>query len=461
MLLLLYPQAGGDAMEYLQVARNIVLNGCVSLSDPTTGECLADWGGNQLPGYPIFISAVWSVMGDSLTSIRVGQSIIYVCAVLYLMRAIVRMTSSRRIGVAVGIIVSLSPIALPWARYILTETLALAITLWLFAELIESMHEKCLRVIPISLCLVAGVFVRIDLFSLCLPVMAAGFVIHPPINAMKKGLIISLIMLIPLSAWSVRSASLGLGWLPPLVKVDGGTRIPSGYLEWGSTWSKNEYEKSLWLFPVLSRQYQRVWIPEFAYDSQAEHGIIQALLSELAQIDHSEFPEHIDQGFAKVAEMRKARDPMRQHLWLPLQRSVYMWANVMTSGGFPGLAEMMEDSHEHKLRQVVDEGPEALVNLIREYPLLAFFKGMSGGYRLLLIVLTAYLAVNLIFRQNSASPLFWFAFLFAIGRTWVFSMTYNTSTRYIVEAAIALEVSVALVLLLMFSRRQKRYGKSE
>ena len=107
MLLLLYPQAGGDAMEYLQVARNIVLNGCVSLSDPTTGECLADWGGNQLPGYPIFISAVWSVMGDSLTSIRVGQSIIYVCAVLYLMRAIVRMTSSRRIGVAVGIIVSL------------------------------------------------------------------------------------------------------------------------------------------------------------------------------------------------------------------------------------------------------------------------------------------------------------------------------------------------------------------
>ena len=72
-----FPEAGGDYEIYTTVAKNI-LNGCgVSLSDPLTQECIPHFGGNHGPGYPLFISLIWSVFNDSDYAIRIIQSIIY------------------------------------------------------------------------------------------------------------------------------------------------------------------------------------------------------------------------------------------------------------------------------------------------------------------------------------------------------------------------------------------------
>ena len=83
------PSHGGDWTDsYLPVAMNIIRNGCVSVSDPMTALCLPSWGGNQLPGYPAFVAAIWSVFPGSIPALLIAQIATYAASVVYLSRAI-------------------------------------------------------------------------------------------------------------------------------------------------------------------------------------------------------------------------------------------------------------------------------------------------------------------------------------------------------------------------------------
>ena len=110
VFIIYFPTGGGDWIIYSTVAENI-LSGCgVSLSSIGSGECEPHFGGNQGPGYPVFVFLSWLIGGHEDVYIRVFQLFFYISSLLYLVRAIKIYTSSRKVALWVGIILALSPL---------------------------------------------------------------------------------------------------------------------------------------------------------------------------------------------------------------------------------------------------------------------------------------------------------------------------------------------------------------
>lgn len=242
LLVFFYQGIGGDTAIYETVALNILKNACVSVSSPVDGACIPHWGGNQLPGYPVFLAAVWSVFGKSALAANVVQSVLWTAAACYLVRAVWRFTGKWSAALLVGVVLALSPLQIPWVRMTLTETSAFTTTLWVFAELILSLADRRLRAVPLGIALAAAIFVRYDQIFLCLAVAAVGFYLYTPVQALKRGLVIALVVAAPLMAWTARNMVVGLDVVPHALTLEDGGVPPLGYIAWGNTWTTNQYQ---------------------------------------------------------------------------------------------------------------------------------------------------------------------------------------------------------------------------
>ena len=451
ILIFLVPQAYGDASAYLHVAENIFRNFCVSLSDPATGECVPHWGGNQLPGYPAFIALVWAVAGESLTAVRIAQAFAVSIAIVWMSHAVGRLSGSPRAALLAGLVLALSPLAVAWPRHLFTETLALATTIWVFAELVLSISQGRLRLLPLALALAGAIFIRHDAVWLCLPVALCGFLIHPPLTAVRRGAILILIMAVPLGGWWVRSISAGLAPFPFSVLASG-ERYPAGYLAWANTWSTNEYQLAGWAFPMNLYAYSNIQIdgPK-AYGDSAEEARVTALLDRLAAFDGQPFPSDVDEAFAALARERQSQDPLRYWLWLPVKRAAMMWGNPFTSVGWPTASEPNSGVPPEVLQDLVDRGIIGALPLIAKYPSLAAYKALTTGYRLALLAVAAFLlALSWGPALREVRVIIWLAAAYAVGRTAFFSFFFLNSTRFIIEAAPALEIAAVLGLMVLW-----------
>ena len=115
--ILFFPETGGDYEIYTAVAENI-LNGCgVSLSDPSTGECIPHFGGNHGPGYPVFISLIWSAFNHSDTAVRITQAVIYSISCLWLCYGIYNLTNNKKLLILFGLVLAFSPLTMAYYTY--------------------------------------------------------------------------------------------------------------------------------------------------------------------------------------------------------------------------------------------------------------------------------------------------------------------------------------------------------
>ena len=131
IFIFVFPEDGGDYEIYTTVAKNI-LNGCgVSLSNPLTSECMPHFGGNHGPGYPLFIATIWYFFNNSDNAVKIIQTIIYGISCLCLIRSIYILSKNKKTTILIGIIIALSPLLIAWPRYLQTETLSLAATIYL------------------------------------------------------------------------------------------------------------------------------------------------------------------------------------------------------------------------------------------------------------------------------------------------------------------------------------------
>jgi hypothetical protein len=456
-----YPQSYGDAAVYLTVAENILRNACVSLSDPLGAICRPHWGGNQLPGYPAFIAASFAFFDHSLLAVRLLQALLTSLAIINLCAALRAWSGSLTAAGCVGVLLALSPLAIGWPRHLFTESLALAVTTWLFAELIWSLTENRLRSLRLGLILASAAFLRTDLLSLCLPVAVCAFMIHPPRQAIRKGLIVVIGLVLPLAGWSLRSVSHDLPPLPPMAVIPDGSPVPDGFLAWGGTWSSKEYHLNLWLFPALTKTYSAIAPPPRAYADADERARVEKLLEALGPYDGKAFPPSIDRQFEQIASAKRQNRPLFHWLALPLRRSFEMWFNPFTSAGLPAAAELPGAITPDKIRLAVTKGIMGVTDLILRYPELTLFKAVSISYRVILVLTVL---VVLAFAARGVHPvvhkLLTLGLVFALGRTVAFALTFNSSTRYIVEAAVPLEIVCGVFIGLYWKRWRDGRGST-
>jgi hypothetical protein len=457
MVLLSAPHVGGDSAVYLKVAENIFFNGCVSLSPPESAACVPHWGGNQLPGYPAFIAGVWMSFGKSVYAVLFSQVAVvalasgYLCKVLS--KTMGRIYQNSVLLLLVAFLLGASPSLIGWSRAILTETLSIAMALWLLAELVASLQYRKLRIFRIGIVLTLGIFVRYDFSVFVMPVAAVGFYLHAPMDAIRKGSCIALIILVPLGGWTARCVYQGLDYTPPFGLTPDGQNLPAGMLRWVGTWLDNQYELERSVWALVHFDYVSFSAPEDAYASSDEAARVASLIQRLrTKYQGKPAPTLIDSEFLTIAEDRIANNRLEQWIGLPLRRVAHMWLSPFPSMGWP--AEISDNVRPRLKLALTARDWSSIARSMLEVPGTVAMKALVTGHRYLVVFLVI---IGLLNWRQYGPPVRFVVFVIVglvVFRSLLFGLTLLTETRYLVPALAWLDVAAAIFLTTIYSAKK-------
>jgi len=425
------------------VALNILHNGCVSMSDPTLGACVPHWGGNQLPGYPAFIALSWFLTGAWAPAPLVAQALAYAAAATYVVRALIQTGSSARVVIAGTAVLVFSPTLVAWPRMLLTETLALAAALWVLGIVIRSYSDRRIPTLELGLAFAVGFFLRYDFLLLAVPVVIAGFSIHRPAEALRRGAVVVLIAAIPYGAWTLRSVSADLPLLPPYGLTDEGGQLAPGTLKWMGTWVASPYDLPNSVWPLVTGDYGNIKPPDRAFTNADERQLVGDLLAQLKNSELEQVPDHVDAAFADLAALRHSEHQVFLRLGLPLRRAAEMWLSPLPSMGWPGEI----GTERFTLLEVAKAGnARKIIQFLWENAGPAVAKGLVATWRYAILAgLAVLMVLNAIGRRRDG-VLLWMVVAFALIRTGIFASTLLVEARYLLPALAWLEVTLLVAL---------------
>lgn len=453
---LVEPLMIGDWAVYSRVAANIVRGCGVSVSDPAAAACVPHFGGNHLPGYPFFIAAVWSVFGRSELAVLVAQSVVFSLALVRLAYAARGFGADGRVVLAAAGVMALSPLQLGWARYGLTEMLALAATIWVFAELLASLGSGRLRVGALGAGLAVALFLRTDGVLLAVPIAAVAAAMYGPLRAARWLAGIALIVTLPLALWTARNLYVGLpDPLPQAWTLPDGSPGPKGYRAWVLTWAVSESQRS-GAFWFDTSNYNRIVIDYAALDSDAEREQARRLVEDLRAQTGRPFPPALDAEFAALASARRAADPVGVIFGVPARRFAALWARWLDPlSSFAGADAVSADVKS----AYAERGISGALAAAGRHPLSVAAKLAYGGYRFVLfgLALAAVLLLGLR-RGDRLAVLCWSAAAFIAVRAAALAATGNIETRYTAPFVPPLELLCVLAVPPLIRRLSGRSG---
>jgi hypothetical protein len=327
----------GDWPLYSDVARNI-LRGCgVAVTQAETGACVPHFGGNQLPLFPAFVAAIWSIVGESDAAIRIGQSVVAGLAAMWLVYAVARASRSSLATLLAGLALAASPAQGYLAGDLATETLALAATQWVLAELLLSFADGAFRVLPLGLAMIAATWARMDGVLLAVPVAATALWLHGPRRAIRPLVVAGLIAAAPLAGWAGRNIAVGISPLPQIFTQVDGREGPLGYFAWLRTWMVTPHDRAAAMFFNRPFNFNGVVFPDNIYLDNTERTQVQALLVRLRAANGHPFPADVDAEFRKLAERRWQQQTAGDVVKVNLRRAYWLvrrWIPRSLPGGF-------------------------------------------------------------------------------------------------------------------------------
>jgi len=375
--------SAGDSIVYEQIARNVLERHVYSHLD----EAPFSPSYVRLPGYPLFLAAIYSVFGHTNDgAVRIIQALIDTgTCVLVAWLAWLWQPDERRkalTAIAALALAAVNPFTTIYTATILTEVPA---TFLIVAACIattfafrEDKFERELRWWAL-----AGLLTGIDVLfrpEVGLVTAAIGVVIlvkmlRRPTQRIPRtilaGLALSFAFLLVLAPWSIRNWRT-LHVFQPLAPPNGnmpGEFVPLGYERWMKTWmTDGEYLDDL-LWNLDQGQIDVDALPDSAFDSQAEHDRVEALFdrynepesgaakdntdatrstsnpntNQNAETEDEDDPDsgandqssktpdltpEIDAAFGQIAAERIARHPIRYYVYLPLRRAHSLWFNT-------------------------------------------------------------------------------------------------------------------------------------
>ena len=450
VFVLYFPTGGGDWPIYSTVAENI-LSGCgVSLSEPSSGDCVPHFGGNQGPGFPAFVSLSWLIGNHENIYIRLFQLFFYIAGLLYLVRSIKIYTSSSKVALWVGMVLAFSPLEVAWPRYLQTETLVLSGTLWVFAELLLSLHQDKIRITPVSIALVFTTFIRLDAVLLIAPIITTLFIIHKPADAMKKGLLMAIIFSLPWSAWLTRNYVVGMdSILPSQMALPQNAKAPDGYLKWCKTWTTLEYQRPGSQWPITRFVYDNISIDHGIYATKGEKIKVEKLIKDLKKYTGKPFPRDIDNEFLIIANERINNNLVDYYLIKPIHRIWSLWTNIYGSYGWP---TELPGYVSHQERLEVSRGNILQkVSFALKYPIVASGKIIVNLWKIalyLLFIMVLFKVVNT-HKKTILYPIVLLVVNFIVARSLFSGYANFVETRYTIAVIPIMEILVIMFYLRM------------
>jgi hypothetical protein len=361
------PFADIDSDLYNELGRNVVKIHAYAY-DSGNGMVATD---ARVPGYPLFLGALYVVGADSQQAIFVAQAIVDLgtCVLIAILAASLAPDPSRkRVAIAGMWLAATCPFVANYAADGTTEVLAtffsaaaLLFLVWAQqSEFEPNAAERKRR--SARHWLLAGAI--IGLGSLVRPetpiiLLAPAIVLaaqwYQPVNWMRlarAGVLLGVGMLVPLVPWAARN------WIT-LHKVQfltdryfdlGDSYIPVGFYAWTHTWMYSYAQVDAVINKMDSEPLEISDFPGYAFDSPQERARVATLL-DAQHNDSLAFPPDADTEFAALARERTARDPLRTYLTVPFRRAIALWFTPRTEllpyvGNWWPLRPQWRSSHE-------------------------------------------------------------------------------------------------------------------
>lgn len=294
----------GDGVVYTQIAKNVLEQGVYSLEAeaPFTPTLV------RLPGYPLFIAAVYSIFGhDNNTAVRVVQAIVdtFTCVIVALLAFLwtLDQEKKRRNAFFAFLLAALCPFIGIYAATLLTETLttflmaAMTLTATLAFTTAKPSRSLCwwgvtgvvaavaVLLRPDSGLFAAGIGLTLVISGLFLETEVSAALISGLWRVISKGAVFTAAFIVVLTPWTVRNYRL-FGVVQPLAPAHAempGEFVPHGYDRWLRTWVDDFRFVEPMLWNLDDKPISMTKIPPRAFDSPEERDRVTDLI---AAYDH-------------------------------------------------------------------------------------------------------------------------------------------------------------------------------
>ena len=321
-----------DSDTYSELGQNLVKHHCFGWIDEKTGVCTPIWG-TQPPGYPALLGAARALGSGSLYPVILIQTVIFAIAAIYALWAAYAWHKSLPALLISGAILALSPATIAWPRWVMTETLAAASVLWVFAEVFRSLALRRLRILQLSLALATATLLRWDQVWLLVP--AAACAIHMedrnPLNVCRPIAILGFSSGLVILFMVLRAATVGLPLLPT-VDED----LTQGAKEFWRVAAKNQSFERSFMWPIEDKKYAGM-ASKFDYSSLApgfDTADLHTVINKISTLPpDSALPEKLDAELADLARNPSSEGWSRFHLLAYRVMAIWtQWDNFYESG---------------------------------------------------------------------------------------------------------------------------------
>ena len=448
LLIIFFPSESGDTNTIKIVAKNILYNYCISLSNPLNAECIPHWGSNQGPGYPFLVSISLYLFGENLNPVRFFQMTIHLGVLIYFIFKLQKLLNIKINNFFILIII-FSPLTFGWHRYVLTESISFSLTIFLLTNLLPIFFNKKVNFVLIGIIVSIGFFIRYDFIFYILPICLLLFITQNFKSFLISSLKISIISILIVSPYLYRNFQTGLDFLPPTqigLHLEDGPKTPNGYVDWISTWSFTNYMYANALYPVDYGNYDNIIIHEKAYFNDAQVKLVEEDLKKLSNYNNLAIPKEIDNNFKEIAEYNRNNFKKYVYFELPVKRFFSLWFNPVTSLGFPGSF----NNNRIDLNYFTNLNSIEKLSFVIENSYGLFFKLANFIYRFLIIIFFGYVIVK-IFKNNikKLKPILYFVSSFLLLKNFFLIFTFYTATRHIISSVIFIEI---LLILFFFKK---------
>lgn len=333
LFVLRHPLFTGDALVYGELAHHVLAQHVYGLIDggvlkPTL---------IRLPGYPLFVAAVFKVFGDANYAAVIWTQVFVDLATCGLLAATARRIGGRRTGMWTLWLAVLCPFTANYAAVVVAECCSLfcvALAMYGLVRWVGAWRDGqawFAWAVMIGVALSAAVLLRPDQGLLAAALVPAMLWVGWRSGKRGVGLklapamVASAIVVLPLCFWGVRNWRVFhvIQPLSPKYANDPGEEVPYGFMRWYRTWAVG--------FPATVKVYWQYDgdvvsmndLPARAFDSPEQRAETARIFAEYNE--ESASTPAVDDEFARLAEQRVSARPMRYYVELPLARLADMW----------------------------------------------------------------------------------------------------------------------------------------
>jgi len=342
-----HPRFVGDALVYGELAHHMLKEHVYGLMDAGVLKPTLI----RLPGYPLFLAAVFKVFGDANYVAVLWVQVFVDLVTCLLLAATALWIAGRRAGMWMLWLAALCPFTANYAAVVVAECCSLfcvalamyGMARWAGQRVSESAGQRVSKgeswrwSVVVGVALSAAVLLRPDQGLLAAAVVPGMLWMgwknrgDSP-TSQKRGsgwpapaMVASLIVVLPLCFWAVRN------WrvfhvvqpLSPKYANDPGEEVPHGFFRWYRTWAIG--------FPATVKVYWQYDgdlismndLPARAFDSPEQKAETAKLIA--TYNEESASTPAVDAAFARLAEQRVKAHPLRYYVELPVARELDMW----------------------------------------------------------------------------------------------------------------------------------------